>query len=77
MTPHDNADVVFFEVLHYALVAVVKLDEFAALGVAESVDTGDAVADGEHGADLFELGVNADIGQLFLKDCRYFGRFYI
>ena len=77
LAEHDNADVVFFEVLHYALVSVVKLDEFAALGVAESVDTGDAVADGEHGADLFELGVNADIGQLFLKDCRYFGRFYI
>ena len=70
---HNDADVVLLEVLHDALVAGVELHELAALGVVQTVDAGNAVAHGEHGAHLLQVGLKADVGQLFLQYCRYFG----
>ena len=61
------------------MVAVVELDELTALGVVEAVDAGDAVAHHQHRADvgLHDPGVEAEVGELFLQYCRYFGGFDI
>ena len=65
---HD-ADIVAFEVQRHAADAARELDHLAGLDVVEAVDAGDAVADGEHLADLGDLGLLAEILDLVLEDC--------
>ncbi len=69
---HD-ADIVDLEVQRHAAHAVLELDHLAGLHVVEAVDAGDAVADGEHLADLGDLGLLAEILDLLLEDCRNLG----
>ena len=64
----DDADIVGLEVQRHALDAVAELDHLAGLDVVEAVDAGDAVADAEHGADLADLRVGAEAGDLLLDD---------
>ena len=45
-----------------------ELDHLAGLDVVEAVDAGDAVTDGQHLADLGDLGLLAEILDLLLED---------
>ena len=58
------AHIVLLEVHHDGHRAVFKLQQLAGLGIAQTVDTGSAVADGKHGAHLIELLCIADALQL-------------
>ena len=69
---HD-ADVVGLEIERHAAHAVLELDHLAGLHVVEAVDTGDAVADREHLADLGDLRLLAEILDLLFQDGRNFG----
>ena len=71
---HDNADVVFFEILDNALLSCLKFYQLSRLGVVESVSPRDAIADGQHGAHLFQRDIQIHFGQLLFKYCRYLGR---
>ena len=64
---HD-ADIVVLEVQRHAARAVLELDHLAGLDLVEAVDAGDAVADRQHAADLGDLGLGAEIGDLLLQD---------
>src|ERR1700726_4849298 len=64
---HD-ADVVGLEVQRHAAGAVLELDHLAGLDVVEAVDAGNAVADGQHLSDFGNLGLLAEILDLFLYD---------
>ena len=77
LAEHHNTDVVLLKVLDNTLIAVVKLYKLAALCIVQAINTGNAVAHSEHRAHFLELGVDTDLGQLFLQYCRYFGRFDI
>ncbi len=68
---HD-ADVVLFEVQRHALGAVGKLDHLAGLHLVQTMDAGNAVADGENRADLGDLRFGAERGDLLLQDRRNF-----
>ncbi len=72
---HHHTHIVFLQVLHDALLPGGELHQFACLGVAKAVDTRYAVTDGQHRAHLFQRHVQMDISQLFLQNCRHFGRF--
>ncbi len=60
----DDADVVGFEVQGHALHTAVELDHLTGLDVVEAVDAGDAVADGQHGADFGDLRIGIEIRDL-------------
>ena len=45
-----------------------KLHHLASLHLVEAVDTGDAVADRQHLADLRDLGLLAEVLDLLLED---------
>ena len=64
---HD-ADVVGLEVQRHAADAAGELHHLAGLHVVEAVDAGDAVADGQHLADLGDLGLLAEVLDLLLED---------
>src|SRR5581483_2698175 len=64
---HD-ADVVGFQVQRHAADAVLELDHLAGLDVVEAVDTGNAVADRQHLADLGDLSLLTKILDLVLQD---------
>ncbi len=64
---HD-ADVIGFEVQGHALHTGRKGDHFARLYVVEAVDTGNAVPNGQHGADFADFGLGAEAGDLVLDD---------
>ncbi len=64
---HD-ADIVGFQVQRHAPDAARKLHHFPGLHIVEAVDAGDAVADGQHLADLGDLGLGAEICDLFLEN---------
>src|SRR4029077_15967837 len=64
---HD-ADVVRLEVQRHALHGARKLDQLAGLDVVESVDAGDAVADGKNLADFADFSLGAEILNLALQD---------
>src|SRR5690606_17436622 len=64
---HD-AHVVGLEVEGHALDATRKLDHLTRLDLVQAVDTGDAVADGEHLTDLGNLGFLAEVLDLVLED---------
>ena len=66
----DDADIVAFEVERHAPHAVRELDHLAGLDLVEAVDAGDAVADRQHLADLGDIGLAAEIGDLLLQDRR-------
>ena len=70
---HD-ADIVGFEVEGHALHAVRELDHLAGLDLVEPVDAGDAVADRQHLADLGDIRLAAETGDLLLQDRRDFRR---
>src|SRR5262249_40262909 len=57
---HD-ADVVDFEVERHATHTVLELDHLAGLNIVETVGAGNAVADGQHLADLGDLGFLAEV----------------
>src|SRR5690606_28893520 len=67
-TEDHDADIVGLEVQRHALHAAFELDHLAGLDVVEAVDAGDAVADRQHGADLGDLGLGAEIGDLVAND---------
>ena len=69
---HD-ADIVDFEIERHAANAVREFDHFAGLDIVEAIDAGDAVADGEHLADLGNFGFLAEILDLLLENCGNFG----
>ena len=64
---HD-ADIVAFEIEGHALHPVRELDHLAGLDLVEAVDAGDAVADRQHLADLGDIGLAAETGDLLLQD---------
>src|SRR5436309_1279263 len=64
---HDT-DIVGLEVERHPLRAVVELDHLAGLDVVEAVDSGDAVADREHGADFRHLSFGVEIRDLVADD---------
>ncbi len=64
---HD-ADIVGLEVQGHAAHAVLELDHLARLDVVEPVGAGDAVTDGQHLADLGDLGLGPEILDLVLED---------
>src|SRR5919109_1312859 len=64
---HD-ADIVVLEVQRHAAGAVLELDHLAGLDLVEPIDPGDAVADRQHAANLGDLGLGAEIGDLLLQD---------
>ncbi len=69
---HD-ADIVDLEIEGHATDAVRELDHFAGLHIVEAIDAGDAVADGEHLADLGHFGFLAEVLDLLLENCGNFG----
>ena len=70
----DDADIVAFEVEGHAPHPVRELDHLAGLDLVEPVDASDAVADRQHLADLGDIGLAAEIGDLLLQDRRNFRR---
>ena len=64
---HD-ADIVDFQVQRHAFDARFELDHLAGLHIVEAVDAGNAVADRQHLADFRNLGLLAEILDLFLED---------
>ena len=68
----DDADIVAFKVQRHAADAARKLDHLARLDVVETVDPGDAVADGKHLADLGDDGLLAEVLDLIFQDCGNF-----
>src|SRR5437667_1781583 len=64
---HDT-DVVGFEVERHAAGAVLELDHLTGLDVVETVDAGDAVADGQHLSDFGNFSLLAEILDLVLED---------
>src|SRR5216683_5126937 len=67
---HDDADIVAFKVESQTPRAVGELDHLAGLHLVEAVDAGDAVADRQHLADLRDICLAAEIGDLLLEDRR-------
>jgi hypothetical protein len=71
---HD-ADIVGLEVERHALQAGGgKLHQLAGHDVLQPEDARDAVADGQHGADLRDVRVRVEVGDLTLEDLRDLGR---
>ncbi len=70
---HD-ADIVGLEVERHALGAVAELDHFAGLDLVEPIDARDAVADRQDLADLGDIGLGAEIGDLLFQDRGNFRR---
>ena len=69
---HD-ADVVALEVQGHALHAGGgELDHLAGLDLVEAEDAGDAVADRQHLADVGDVRLDAEVGDLALEDVRDF-----
>ena len=64
---HD-ADIVGFEVQRHAADAVLELDHLAGLDIVETIDAGDAVADGQNLADFGDFSFSAEIGDFVLQD---------
>src|SRR6202012_6066575 len=67
-TEDHDADVVGFEVQRHAARAVLELDHLAGLDVVQTIDAGNAVADGQHLPDFGDLGLLAEILDLVLED---------
>ncbi len=65
---NDDADVVAFEVQRHAARAVLEFDHLAGLDLVEAIGAGDAVADGQHLADLGDFRLGAEIGDLGLEN---------
>src|SRR5439155_21426014 len=70
---HD-ADIIHLGIEGHALHPVRELDHFASLDLVEAEDAGDAVADREHLANLGDIGLAAETGDLLLQDRRDFRR---
>src|SRR6185437_12181513 len=70
---HD-ADIVGLEVQRHALGAVAELDHFAGLDLVEPIDARDAVADRQDLADLGDIRLGAEIGDLLFQDRGNFRR---
>src|SRR5690606_14177971 len=69
-----RADVVALEVQGHALhPGLGELDHLAGLDLVQTVDAGDAVADGQHLADVGNVRLDAEAGDLGLEDGRNFG----
>src|SRR5690606_997208 len=64
---HD-ADIVALQVQGHALGAVGELHHFAGHDVVQAIDPGDAVADRQDLADIADLGLIAEAGDLLLED---------
>ena len=68
LTHQHRADVVVFEVQGDAFGAVLKFNEFAGHGLLQAVDTGDAVAHGQNGADIADGNRLVVVLNLLLED---------
>ena len=68
ITKDDDADVVGLEVQRHPLDTAGKFDHLAGLHLVEAVDASDAVADREYLADLGDLGLGAEAGDLLLNN---------
>jgi hypothetical protein len=67
-SPNSAADVVLLEVQRDAGDAVLELEHLHGDGALEAVDTGDAVPDLQHGADLGEVGLDGEVLDPLLED---------
>ena len=70
-----TTDVVFLKVHHDGHRAVLEFEQFTGLDVAQSVDTGHTVADGQHGTHLVELLGAGDTLELVEQYLGYFAWF--
>ena len=69
---HD-ADIVGLEVQRHAAGAVVELDHLAGLNLVQAIGAGDAVTDGQHAADLGDLGFGSKVRNLLFQNVRNLG----
>ena len=69
------AHIVFLQVHHDSHCAVLKLQQFVGFSITKTVNTGHAVADGEHGAHLVEFLGAGDSLQLVEQHLGYFAWF--
>ena len=70
-----GAHIVFLQVHDHGHDAVLKLQQFAHLGIPESVEAGHAVAYGQHGAHLLEAAARVDVVQLLQEHFTHFAGF--
>src|SRR6516164_9042353 len=70
LAEYDDADIVALEVERHATHPVRKRDHLAGLDRVEAIDADDAVADRQHLADLGDICLAAEIGDLMLEDRR-------
>ena len=64
----DGADGIFLEVEHLSHGAVLEFQELAGHGIAQAVDSGDAVADFDDGSDFVDLQSLLEAGDFALED---------
>src|SRR5207248_952849 len=72
ITEENDADVILFEVQRHSKDAVRELDKFRGQHVRQPVDTSNAVADLQHRADIVDISLAREAGQLFAKNRSYF-----
>src|SRR6516162_2866155 len=70
LTEYDNPDIVAFEVERHAAHPVWERDHLPGLNRVQAIDTGDAIADRQHLANLGDIGLAAEMGDLLFKDRR-------
>src|SRR6516165_1345701 len=70
LTEHDHPDIVAFEVERHSAHPVRKRDHLTSLNRVQAIDTGDAIADRQHLANLGDIGLAAEMGDLLFKDRR-------
>ena len=70
LAEHDDTDIVALEVERHTAHPVRERDHFAGLDRVEAVDAGDAVADRQHLADLRDICLAAEMGDLLFEDRR-------
>ncbi len=66
VTEDDDADIVALEVERHAAHAIGKFDHLASLNLVEAIDPGNTVADRQYLADLRNICLAAEIGDLLL-----------
>ena len=75
-TKQDTTDIVFFQVHHNGHRAVFKFEELVCLGITKTIDAGNTVAHGKHGAHLVEFLAVVYSTQLLKQHFTDFTRFY-
>ena len=73
-TKQDSSDIVLFQIHHDGLDAFLELEEFAGLGLQQSVDPDHSVTNLQYSADFLEAEAGVNVLKLFQQDFRYFRR---